>query len=61
MKPMLPRRMMNHTFQNRPTTKLKISNTKKSKPDSMSEGTNETTTTATVSKSNDDFRKLLGL
>jgi len=61
MKPMLPRRMVNRSFQTRPTTKLKISN-KKSKPNESSP-TNETntTTTTSTSKSNDDFRKLLGL
>lgn len=57
---MLPRRMMNHSFQNRPSTKLKITN-KKSKPENNNEVANESMKSSTTSKSNDDFRKLLGL
>jgi len=60
IKPMLPRRMMNHSFQNRPSTKLKITN-KKSKPENNNEVANESMKSSTTSKSNDDFRKLLGL
>ncbi|ORX55911.1 hypothetical protein BCR36DRAFT_320539 [Piromyces finnis] len=62
MKPMLPRRMINRSFQTRPTTKLKIQN-KKPKMDESEPSKDETKTTsaASTSKSNDDFRKLLGL
>jgi len=60
---MLPRRMINNSFQSRPSTKLKISN-KKSKPETSNNNNNnknDSSNTSTVSKSNDDFRKLLGL
>jgi len=60
IKPMLPRRMINNSFQNRPSTKLKISN-KKTKPETSNNNSNDNTKPNTASKSNDDFRKLLGL
>ncbi|ORX65766.1 hypothetical protein BCR32DRAFT_250596 [Anaeromyces robustus] len=63
IKPMLPRRMVNHSFQNRPATKLKISNKKSTNKPENKTTNNETESkpTSVTSKSNDDFRKLLGL